>query len=98
MSHENHSFITDGSVQTALPEYAFLPDAAPQLVYLDFDGAETSYHNEALDVSIDDITVSSSGFDTTAISFIVADLNTMFGDDIVFTAEMPVSATCCAYL
>ncbi len=66
---------------------------APQVVYLDFDGAEASYFNEALGLSIEDITVSSSGFDTTVISLIVADLNRMFGDDIVFTAELPVSAT-----
>ncbi len=68
-----------------------VPDATPQLVFLDFDGAETFYRNEALDISIKDVSVSSSGFDDVSISLIVSDLNGMFGDDIVFTASMPAT-------
>ena len=39
----------NSGVQTVIPETVL---ASPQLVYLDFDGAKTSYRNEDLGISI----------------------------------------------
>ncbi|MBR4519635.1 MAG: AIDA repeat-containing protein, partial [Victivallales bacterium] len=85
----------DSGIMTVLPE-GLIEDAAshelttvPQVVYLDFDGAVTSYHNRDLNLTIDDIVVEDSGFDATTISCIVATLNEQFGEDIVFTSELP---------
>ncbi|MBQ7652634.1 MAG: hypothetical protein IJS15_16875, partial [Victivallales bacterium] len=55
----------------------------PQIVYLDFDGANTSYFNRELDIDIDKVAVEDSGFDSATISVIVASLNEQFGDDVV---------------
>ena len=63
--------------------------AVPQSIFLDFDGAETSYHNADLGLDIDDIIVTPSGFDKDKILTIVSALNDRFGDDIVFTADRP---------
>ena len=74
----------NGGIQTILPQLA-----TPQVVFLDFDGAETSYHNRDLDISFDNVRVEASGFDAETISVIVDALNAQFGDDVVFTAELP---------
>ena len=85
MTEESQILVASGSgIQTVVPQLAA---ASPQVVYLDFDGAETSYNGELL--TIDDIVVSDSGFDDETIAFIVETLNEQFGDDIVFTAELP---------
>ena len=42
----------------------------------------------SVNIFIDNITVDDSGFDSTAISYIVAALNAQFDDDVVFTAEL----------
>ena len=86
MSEESQILVASSSGIQTVPQLA-----APQLVYLDFDGAETSYVNCDLDIAIDNIVVEESGFDSETISLIVATLNEQFGDDIVFTADIPVS-------
>ena len=73
----------NGGVQTIVPQLA-----VPQYVYLDFDGAVTSYRNRDLDIFIDDIEVEDSGFDAETITLIVSTLNAQFEDDIVFTADL----------
>ena len=78
--------IPNSGIQTIIPQLA-----VPQYVYLDFDGAVTSYHNRDLDIFIDNIEVEESGFDNSIISLIVAALNAQFDDDIVFTADIPQS-------
>ena len=62
--------------------------ATQQIVYLDFDGAETSYHNRDLNLAIDNLQIEDSGFETADITVIVASLNGLF-DDVVFTTELP---------
>ncbi len=84
--------VIDGGIQTVFTESVLAsPATAPsrQLVYLDFDGAETSYYNRDLDIRIDDIVVENPGFDDAIISAIVADLNALYGDDIHFTSSVP---------
>ena len=87
MSEESQILVASGSgIQTIVPQLAA---ASPQIVYLDFDGAETSYDNRDLDIFIDNITVEDSGFDSIDITYIVDTLNAQFKDGIVFTAELP---------
>ena len=62
--------------------------SAPQVVYLDFDGAATSYVNADLGVAIDNVTVEDSGFGDGDIAVIVDALNGMF-DDVAFTSSLP---------
>ncbi|MBO4511856.1 MAG: hypothetical protein J5746_03745, partial [Victivallales bacterium] len=61
-----------------------------QLVYLDFDGAVTSYHNRDLDITIDNILVKDSGFDADTISLIIDILNERYGNDVHFTSSTPI--------
>lgn len=64
--------------------------AAPQLVYLDFDGELASYNGELL--TIDRVEVEDSGLTEPQIARIVSGLNEEFeGQNIVFTAEKPAS-------
>ena len=70
----------NGGVQTISTTAAI---ASPQLVYLDFDGAVTSYHNRDLDIAIDNIVVENPAFGDDDIAAIVASLNARF-DDVVF--------------
>ena len=66
MSEESQILVASGSgIQTVLPQLAAV---APQVVYLDFDGAETSYDNRDLDIFIDNITVDDSGFDSSFVT------------------------------
>ncbi len=74
----------NSGIQTVIP-----PLATQQVVYLDFDGAETSYYNRDLDITVSNIIVEDSGFASQVISVIVASLNEQFGDDVIFTAECP---------
>jgi len=76
--------IPNSGLQTVVPQLA-----APQYVFLDFDGAVTSYRNRDLDILIDGIQIDDSGFDSETITLIVAALNDRFGDGIVFTADLP---------
>ncbi|MBP1583244.1 MAG: hypothetical protein J6866_04745, partial [Victivallales bacterium] len=96
MYGENELLIPNSGRQTVIPEnYLTAASAEPgaddyrQIVYLDFDGAETSYHNRDLNMAIDTVLVEDSGFSSTDISLIVKVLNEQFGDDVVFTAELP---------
>ncbi len=85
MSEESQQLVaSDGGIQTVAPQSMAV---SPQIVYLDFDGAETSYNGELL--TIDNVVVEDSGFDSESITLIVAALNDQFGDDVVFTAELP---------
>ena len=85
MLEESQVLVASGSgIQTVIPQLA---TASPQIVYLDFDGAETSYNSEFL--TIDNVVMEGSGFDDETISLIVNTLNDQFGDDIVFTADLP---------
>ena len=87
MSEESQILVASGSgIQTVVPQLA---TPTQQIVYLDFDGADTAYYNRDLDIFIDTIIVEDSGFDSTDISFIVDTLNAQFDNDIVFTAELP---------
>ncbi len=64
-------------------------EAAPQLVYLDFDGAETRYCNAALGLDFH-VTVENSQLDSERIFAITAALNEQYaGQNVVFTAEKP---------
>ena len=85
----DYQSILNSGIQTVIPAVA-----APthQIVFLDFDGAETSYHNHDLGIIIDNIPVEDSGFDAPVISAIVANLNTLF-DDVVFTSSVPADTT-----
>ena len=74
----------DSGIQAVNPQLA-----TPQVIYLVFDGVTTSYHNRELDIKVGNVTVADSGFDTASISVIVAALNGQFGDDVVFTADIP---------
>ena len=77
--------LSHGGIQTIFGEH---PATPTQLVYLDFDGAVTSYVNADLGVSIDSVTVEDSGFGDGDIALIIAALNGMF-DDVVFTSALP---------
>ncbi|MBR4673809.1 MAG: AIDA repeat-containing protein, partial [Victivallales bacterium] len=77
--------VTDGGIQTIPTDDS---TASPQIVYLDFDGAVTSYVNTDLGVAIGSITVEPSGFGEDDTAAIAASLNGMF-DDVVFTTEIP---------
>jgi len=59
-----------------------------QYVYLDFDGAETFYKGELL--NIEQIFVASSGFSEEKIAQIVAALNEKYNGEVIFTAQKPV--------
>ena len=85
MSEESQQLVaSDGGIQTVVPQSTAV---SPQIVYLDFDGAATSYNGELL--TINDVVVEDSGFDSESITLIVIALNDHFGDDVVFTAELP---------
>ncbi|MBQ7651394.1 MAG: hypothetical protein IJS15_10570 [Victivallales bacterium] len=75
--------ILNGGVQTVIPQ-----QTVQQVVYLDFDGAATSYVNSDLGVAIGSVTVEDSGFGDGDIAAIVDALNGMF-DDVVFTSALP---------
>ena len=60
-----------------------------QYVYLDFDGAETFYKGELL--NIEQISVAPSGFSEEKIAQIVAALNEKYNGEVTFTAQKPVS-------
>ncbi|MBQ7649858.1 MAG: hypothetical protein IJS15_02805, partial [Victivallales bacterium] len=57
--------ILNGGVQTVAPQLSAL-----QLVYLDFDGAATSYANAEFGVAIDNVTVEESGISESDIAVI----------------------------
>jgi hypothetical protein len=85
MSEESQQLVaSDGGIQTIVPQSTAV---SPQIVYLDFDGAATLYNGELL--TINDVVVEDSGFDSESITLIVTALNDQFGDDVVFTAELP---------
>ena len=87
----------DSAIQTPLPNETDANSTlspAPQLVFLDFDGAVTSYRNRDLDIAIDHVVVEDSGFGAPTISAIVADLNALFADaGASFTAELPAAGS-----
>ncbi len=76
--------ILNSDIQTIVNQLA-----TPQYIFLDFDGASTSYYNRDLNILIDGILIEDPGFDNESISLIVSQLNMEFGDDIVFTAIQP---------
>ncbi|MBR4611239.1 MAG: AIDA repeat-containing protein, partial [Kiritimatiellae bacterium] len=80
----NQTFVSGDDVGAIPPSNT----ATTQIVYLDFDGAETSYHNRDLNLAIDNLQVEDSGFESADITVIVASLNGLF-DDVVFTTELP---------
>ena len=55
MNNEDLTNVADDGVQTILPTNT----AFQQIVYLDFDGAVTSYVNADLGIAIGDVTVES---------------------------------------
>ncbi len=78
------STITDGGFITVVPQ------EPAQIVYLDFDGADTQYNNRELDLDID-VSVADSGLSEERISLIVAQLNEdHLAENITFVAERPV--------
>ena len=69
MYGENELLIPNSGRQTVIPEnYLTEASAEPgaddyrQIVYLDFDGAETSYHNRDLDIAIDKVPLRTLAF------------------------------------
>ena len=78
--------VLDGGVQ-------FVPDikAGPtQIIYLDFDGELTRYHNADLNMEIDDVQVEDSMLTPERIAGIIASLNTDFSVyNVLFTSERP---------
>ena len=62
-----------------------------QLIYLNFEGAETVYHNHDLDLAFD-VTVQAAAFDAAERQIIVDSLNEQYaGAGVVFSASQPVS-------
>ena len=79
--------IADGGIQTVIPELATM---SPQIIYLDFDGELTSYHNHDLDIHIDDVAVEDSGLTQERIASIVKALNDDFtSQNVIFVTERP---------
>ena len=79
--------IVDGGIQTVIPELATM---SPQIIYLDFDGELTSYHNHDLDIHIDDVAVEDSGLTQERIVSIVKALNDDFAaQNVIFVTERP---------
>ncbi len=79
--------IADGGIQTVIPELATI---SPQIIYLDFDGELTSYHNRDLDIHIDDVNVEDSGLTQERIASIVKALNNDFtNQNVTFVTERP---------
>ena len=63
----------------------------PQIIYLDFDGAETQYKNSVLGLNID-VTVEDSGLSPERIATITSLLNEHYVDqNVVFVTERPES-------
>lgn len=60
-----------------------------QIIYLDFDGATTSYNNRQIGFLIDDIIINDSGYSSEDISIIVDGLNSKFEKNIFFTIKQP---------
>lgn len=60
-----------------------------QIVFLNFNGATTSYNNVQLGLSVNDIIVAESGYSDAEITIIVDTLNAQFGGDIFFTTVAP---------
>ena len=79
--------VADGGIQIVPPEPAAI---VPQLIYLDFDGELTSYHNRDLDIHIDDVQVEDSGLTEERIAAIVDALNDDFAtQNVVFVTNRP---------
>lgn len=64
---------------------------APQLVYLDFDGAETDYRGELLKLS--DVTISDSGLTGARIETILTEVRNAFDENVIFVTAEPVEGT-----
>ena len=63
---------------------------AKQIVYLDFDGEETQYNNDALDLNFD-VCIADSGMTEEQKQYILASLTEKYKlTDIFFTLEQPV--------
>ena len=64
--------------------------AVQQIVYLDFDGENTSYNGEIL--ALENVEVQSSELSAERIAFIVAELNARFaGQNLLFVTERPAA-------
>ncbi len=72
--------LNNGGLQTVAPL---------QVVYLDFDGADTAYHGEAL--TVDTVTVQNSGLTDTEIATLTERLNAAYEGKIIFVTERPLS-------
>jgi len=79
--------IANGGIQIAPP---ILSTMSPQIIYLDFDGAETAYHNRDLDINIENVEVEDSGLTEERIAEIVKALNDDFTtQNVIFVTERP---------
>ena len=75
--------IADGGVQY-VPQIA----AVQQIIYLDIDGASTSYNGEIL--TVENVEVQDSGLSAERIEAIAAALNSRYADkNILFVTEKP---------
>lgn len=61
----------------------------PQLVYLDFDGAKTSYNGTL--ASIDNVNVNSVNFSENEINYAVMQLNKKYAGEVIFVSQAPKS-------
>ena len=65
-------------------------ELSAQLIYLDFDGAETTYINRDLDIALN-VTVSDSGFSLAEQQYIISTLSEKYQDrNVVFTTDQPL--------
>jgi len=79
--------IVNGGIQIAPP---ILSTMSPQIIYLDFDGELTRYHNRDLDINIENVEVEDSGLSEERIAEIVKVLNDDFAtQNVIFVTERP---------
>lgn len=68
-------------------------DVMPQIIYLDFDGASTVYHNDHLNLDLN-VDVEDSGMSDEQKTYILSELTEKYaGSDILFTTEKPTAST-----
>jgi autotransporter passenger strand-loop-strand repeat protein len=76
----------NSGVQTIVPEMT-RASAPQQIIFLDFDGAQTSYNGD--NATIENVTIQNSFYSTSEITIIIDALNELFDDDVLFVSEAP---------
>ena len=79
--------VTNGGIQIVQPESLA---SLQQIIYLDFDGEQTSYHNRDLNIHIDNVTIDAAGISETRIATMVETLNENFAEqNVIFVTTRP---------